>query len=185
MFIKIELERIVIRKFTLNDWEDLSEVGLKYETSKYAKYDHGPWPDSPDVYKGIVESWSKSDDFLAVILKVTNKLIGFISLPRRGNAEFDFGFVFHPDFHGSGYATEGCEAVLKYIFEVFQADRISTGTAKENTPSCELLKRLGFIQVREAITSLRKDEKGNPIEFSALDFTLSREEWVKSQNPEI
>ncbi|MHA2038983.1 MAG: GNAT family N-acetyltransferase [Candidatus Hodarchaeales archaeon] len=179
--IKIELERIIIRNFTPNDWEDLSEVGLKYEASKYAKYDHGPWPDSPGVYKGIVQSWSENDDFLAVILKETNKLIGFISLPKRESAEFDFGFVFHPDYHGSGYATEGCKAVLKHIFEIFKADRINTGTAKENTPSCELLKRLGFIQIGEAITSLRKDEKGNPIDFSALDFTLSREEWAKSQ----
>jgi RimJ/RimL family protein N-acetyltransferase len=184
MLIKIESERIIIRNFTTNDWKDLSEVGLKYEASKYAKYDHGPWPDSPDVYKGIVQSWSENDDFLAVILKENKKLIGFISLPKTGSAEFGFGFVFHPDFHGSGYATEGCEAVLKYIFEVFKADRINTGTAKENTPSCELLRRLGFIQVKEVITSLRKDEEGNPIEFSALDFTLSSEEWGKSQNPE-
>ena len=182
--IIIEEERVVIRNFNPNDWEALSEIGLKYEASKYAKYDNGPWPDSPDIYKGIVKSWSKSDEFLAVILKQNRKLIGFISLPKKGNAEFDFGYVFHPDFHGSGYATEGCEAVIKHIFKVFKADQINTGTAKENAPSYKLLRRLGFIQVRETITSLRKDEDGNPIEFSALEFTLSSEEWVKSQNPE-
>ncbi|MBY8984097.1 MAG: GNAT family N-acetyltransferase [Candidatus Lokiarchaeota archaeon] len=184
MLIKIELERIIIRNFTPNDWEGLSEIGLKYEASEYAKYDHGPWPESPEAYKGIVNSWSKGNDFLAVILKGNNKLIGFISLPKRGNAEFDFGFVFHPDFHGSGYATEGCKAVLKHIFEVFQADRINTGTARENVPSCDLLKRLGFNPVGENIISFRNDEDGNPIEFTGVYFTLLSEEWTKFQNPE-
>jgi len=179
--INIEEERVVIRNFNPNDWEALSEVGLRYEASKYAKYDNGPWPDSPDIYKGIVKSWSKSDEFLAVILKQNRKLIGFISLPKKGNAEFDFGYVFHPDFHGSGYATEGCEAVLKHIFEVFQANLITTGTAKVNTPSSGLLKRLGFVPVGESVLSLRNNKEGKPIEFIGIDFTLSREEWMKFQ----
>lgn len=180
--IKIDTERLIIRNFTPNDWEDLFEVGMKYEESAYAKYDHGPWPDSPDVYKGIVKGWSKSDDYLAVVLKVNQKLIGFISLPKKQNTEinYGFGFVFHPDFHGSGYATESCNAVIKYIFEVLQADQIITGTAKDNTPSCNLLERLGFVPREEAITSLRKDEEGNPIEFIGIEFKLSREEWILS-----
>ena len=37
------------------------------------------------------------------------------------------------------------------------------------------------ITIKEDMISLRKDEKGNPIEFVGIDFTLSREEWIKSQ----
>ncbi|MHA2280671.1 MAG: GNAT family N-acetyltransferase [Promethearchaeota archaeon] len=174
--IELETEQLIIRNFTSSDWKDLFEIGVNYEKSEYAKYDHGPWPDSPEIYKGIVESWSKNDDFLAVVLKRNHNLIGFISLPRKSMRIFDFGFVFHPDYHGSGYATEGCKVVVKHIFEVLKADQINTGTAKENTPSCNLLKLLGFTPIKEDIISFRKDERGKPIEFVGIDFTLSREE---------
>ena len=176
--IDLVTKQLIIRNFRSGDWNDLSVIGLNYEESEYAKFDHGPWPDSPDVYKGIVESWSKTDDFLAVVLKKNHKLIGFISLPKKEKEIFDFGFVFHPDYHGSGYATEGCKVVLKYVFEVLQAEQINTGTAKENTPSCNLLKRLGFTSIRESIISFRKDERGKPIEFVGIDFILSREDWI-------
>lgn len=179
--IELMTEQLIIRNFTSSDWNDLFEIGVNYEESEYAKYDHGPWPDSPEVYKGIVESWSKNDDFLAVVLKENHKLIGFISLPKKEEGIFDFGFVFHPEYHGSGYATEGCKVVLKYVFEILQAKQIKTGTAKDNTPSYNLLKRLCFSPIGEDIISFRKDENGNPIEFVGIDFTLSREGWLKSQ----
>ncbi|KKM93210.1 hypothetical protein LCGC14_1210680 [marine sediment metagenome] len=112
-------------------------------------------------------------------MKGNHNLIGFISLPKKEKGIFDFGFVFHPDYHGSGYATEGCKVVLKHVFEVLQADQINTGTAKDNIPSCNLLKRLGFSPIGEDTISLRKEEKRKPIEFVGIDFTLSREEWIK------
>ncbi len=177
--IALATEQLIIRNFTSVDGDDLFQIGTNYEKSEYAKYDHGPWPDSPEVYKGIVESWSKNDDFLAVILKEKNKMIGFISVPRKSNKTFDFGFVFHPNYHGSAYATEACKVVLKYIFETFQAVQVNTGTAKENSPSCNLLKRLGFTSTGENNVSFRTDEDGNPIEFVALDFMLSREDYLQ------
>ncbi|MCK5343990.1 MAG: GNAT family N-acetyltransferase [Candidatus Heimdallarchaeota archaeon] len=177
--IELTTEQLIIRNFTSKDWDDLFQIGMNYEKSEYAKYDHGPWPDSPEVYKGIVDSWSKNDDFLAVVLKGDKKMIGFISVPRKSNKIFDFGFVFHPDYHGSGYATKACQVVLKHIFDAFQAIQVNTGTAKENIPSCNLLRRLGFTSTGENNVSFRTDEVGNPIEFVALDFVLSREDYIK------
>jgi RimJ/RimL family protein N-acetyltransferase len=175
----LETQQLIIRNFTSVDWNDLFEIGMNYEKSEYAKYDQGPWSDSPEAYKGIVESWSKNDDFLAVVLKGDNKMIGFISVPRKSNKIFDFGFVFHPDYHGSGYATEACKVVLKHIFETFQAVQVNTGTAKENHPSCNLLRRLGFTFTGENKVSFRTDEKGNLIEFVALDFVISKEDYLQ------
>ncbi|MHA1916056.1 MAG: GNAT family N-acetyltransferase [Promethearchaeota archaeon] len=178
--IELETEQLIIRNFTSTDWNDLFGIGMNYEKSEYAKYDQGPWPDSPEVYKGIVKSWSKNDDFLAVTLKENHKLIGFISRPKREKNIFDFGFVFHTDYHGSGFATEACKNVLKHIFEVLQASQIITGTAKDNKPSYNLLKRLGFTFVSESVGSFRTDEKGKPIEFIGLEFKLMREDWLNS-----
>jgi hypothetical protein len=137
--IQLATEQLFIRNFAKDDWKDLFEIGLNYEESEYAKFDHGPWPDSPDVYKGIVESWSKT--------------------------------------------TESCKVILKYVFQVLKAYQINTGTAKNNIPSYNLLKRLGFSPIGEELISFRKDEEGIPIKFVGVEFTISRKDWLESQKP--
>ena len=59
---------------------------------------------------------------------------------------------------------------------VLKAKTITAGTAKINTPSNKLLKRLGFEFVEEKEQAFRKDEKGNPIEFVGLEYILIRKD---------
>ncbi|MCE7741827.1 MAG: GNAT family N-acetyltransferase, partial [Candidatus Heimdallarchaeota archaeon] len=168
--IRLETDRLIIRNFTLDDWEDLAELAMKYEQSELAKYDEGPWPNNLEEYKSIVKNFSEGDDFVAVILKEEKKLIGLIFKAKKEEKRFEFGFNFHSDFHGMGYATESCQAVLDYIFKVLEAEIVTAGTAKINNPSNNLLKRLDFSFVGEKNISFRKDEEGKPIEFVGVDY---------------
>ena len=84
------------------------------------------------------------DDFLAVILKETNKLIGLIFKADKEEGKYEFGYNFNSDYQGRGYATESCRAIFDYLFEVLKAEEITAGTAKINIKSCKLLERLGF-----------------------------------------
>lgn len=180
--IRLETERLIIRNFVLNDWKDIAEIAMKYEQSEYAKYDHGPWPSDLEKYKEIADWFAKGDDFVAVVLKSEIKLIGWIAKAKNEGKEkeFNFGYIFDRDYHGKGYASESCKAVIKYIFEILQAEKIVTGTGKLNEPSNKLLKRLGFVLVGETTQSFRKDSEGNPIEFVGNDYSLSKEEWIKN-----
>ena len=56
------------------------------------------WPDERNQYKGIVEWFSKGDDFLAVILKNRTQLIGFINKSKINDKIYNFGYVFHSEF---------------------------------------------------------------------------------------
>ncbi len=172
--IRLETGRLIVRNFTLDDWEDLAELAMKYEQSELAKYDEGPWPSNLEEYKSIVQNFSEGDDFVAVILKEPKKLIGLIFKAKKEDGRFEFGFNFHSDFHGMGYAIESCQAVLDYIFEVLDAEIVTAGTAKINKPSNNLLRRLGFCLIGEKKISFRKDKEGKPIEFVGLDYSLSR-----------
>ncbi len=172
--IELETDRLIIRNFDPKDWKDLAELAMKYEQTELAKFDAGPWSDELEEYKEIVERFSKEDDFVAVILKENMKLIGLIFKPKKKDDEFEFGFNFHCDFQGKGYATESCKAALNYMFGTLNAEVITAGTAKANEPSNILLKRLGFEFVREKKISFRKDENGKPIEFIGVDYILSR-----------
>jgi RimJ/RimL family protein N-acetyltransferase len=181
--IRLETERLIIRNFTHEDWQRIYEIALDYEKSEYAIYDHGPWPSELEEYKKIAEWFSNGDDFIAVVLKEEEKVIGWIAKGKKEKKEkaYNLGYILHSSFHGKGYATESCKAVMKYIFDELQANEIITGTGKLNIPSNKLLKRLGFKKIGESNQAFRKDEEGNPIEFIGIDYMLSRSEWLRSK----
>jgi len=77
-----------------------------------------------------------------------------------------------------GYATEACRAAMDHLFRRLGADRVVTGTAAANEPSCRLLRRLEMPEVGRHTASSRKTDDGQPIEFEAISFAISREEWA-------
>lgn len=181
-----ETERLVIRNFRQDDWRDVQEMALQYEASEYAAYDH-PWPTAEEQVRGATEWFASGDEFLAVCLKSTGKLIGLVSLNRRedcAEVTFDLGYVFNFDYHGQGYATEACQALVDHAFADLGAQRLSTGTAAVNGPSCRLLERLGLKPGEQSKGSLRKDANGQPIEFVGVAYAMSREDWRRSR-PEV
>jgi ribosomal-protein-alanine N-acetyltransferase len=175
----IETDRLAIRNFDVGDWEDLHRMIVQYQASEVAKYDH-QWPTSAEEIRGVAEWFASGDSYLAVCLKGTGEFIGFISLNRREeeDLEFGLGYVFNPDYWGQGYATEGCGAVMDYAFGQLGADRVTTGTAAANERSCRLLRRLSMRETGQSTGSFWKTPDGEPIEFLALSFALSRDEWL-------
>jgi RimJ/RimL family protein N-acetyltransferase len=102
------------------------------------------------------------DDFLCVVLKESNTVIGLLAIERRTEGvdhARNLGYIFHPAHQGRGYATEGCRAAMRHVFEQIGADAIHTGTHPENQASVRLLTRLGLKRVNEG------------------EWTLSRAEW--------
>ena len=174
--IRLETERLIIRNFTSEDWEDLAELGIRYEQTELAKYDDGPWPEDPEKYKEITRNFEKGDRFVAVILKENNKLIGLIVKTKKSGNDFEFGYNFHTDYQGRGYASESCKVILDYMFDTLNAELVTAGTAKVNEASNKLLKRLGFKREGEKKISFRKDDEGNPVEFIGVDYILSKKE---------
>jgi RimJ/RimL family protein N-acetyltransferase len=109
-------------------------------------------------------SWfAKGDEYLAVCVKATGKLIGLLAIDRRKDQEtpvHNLGYVFHPGYQGKGYATEACRAGMDYVFAQLKADRILTGTHPDNESSVRLLRRLGLSEI------------------GGGEWAISREEWL-------
>lgn len=175
----IETERLLIRNFRPEDAEALREVIVEKEASEYAVYDH-EWPTSLGAIRGIVEWFAQEDEFLAVCLKDSGDLIGFLALNPGDDEraqEYNLGYCLHPAHQGKGYATEGSRALLAHAFTRLRARRVVSGTAAANTPSVRLLERLGFRVVGESEGHFRDTPAGESITFPGLDFALTREEW--------
>ncbi len=158
--IKLDTDRLTIRNFLDDDWQDLQDAVVQYQATEWAKLED-PWPTATEEVKGMTKFFASGNNYLAVTLKDTGKLIGLIAIePRQGQTEpvHNLGYVFHPGYSGKGYATEGCLAVMAYLFEDVGISAILTGTRPENTPSVRLLERLGIPPIGNGEYRLTKEE---------------------------
>ena len=182
--ISLETDRLVIRNFSPDDWQDLQDMSTHYSASEYAQYDH-KWPTATEDIKGAAEWFASGDRFHAVCLRETGKLIGLISLypGKEDQSIFSLGYIFHPTYHGQGYGSEGCRAVLNHAFCELGAQQVNSSTAQVNLPSCALLKALGFSETGRIMASLQETPEGEPIEFTALTFSLTKSKWQHHPPP--
>jgi len=179
-------ERLEVRNFTVDDAPALREMILQYQASEYAAYDHA-WPTSVDEIRNVAEWFASGDAFLAVCLRESGKLIGYVALNPAEDADgqdlqpsrvYGLGYCFSFDYHGRGYATEACRAALGRAFDELGSDSVTAGTAAANAPSCSLGARLGFRRVEERTASFRSAADGTPIEFLAYIFAIDRADWT-------
>lgn len=105
-----------------------------------------------------------SDEFYAIELKDTGKVIGNIYCGKRDFEAREVGYIMNKKYQRSGYASEALYAVMCECFEA-GIHRIFAECDPRNTCSWKLLEKVGM--VREAFFQkniyFHKDEKGNPI----------------------
>jgi len=174
-----ETERLILRNFHPDDWADLHRIISWYMSSELAQYDY-QWPTAEAEIQKITEWFASGDSHLAVCLKMGRQLIGFVALnPEMAVDEkvYNLGYVFHFNYHGRGYASEGCMAALSYASEENQAARMISGTAAANSASGRLLGRLGFRMTSQNLMSFKVGVDGRPIEFTGCSYELSGEDW--------
>lgn len=83
---------------------------------------------------------------LAVDLARNDTLIGEISLILQNEAagQAELGWIFDPQYHGQGYATEAAAAVLDLAFHEAGLHRVYARCDVRNVPSWRLMQRLGM-----------------------------------------
>jgi [ribosomal protein S5]-alanine N-acetyltransferase len=182
--IDIKTKRLEIRKFAIDNWRDLQEIFIDFESSEYAIYDH-QLPTTDNKVKEIADRFAKGNKFLAVCELNNNKVIGYVCFNGENDKELDLGYCFNSLYQGKGFATEACISVINYAFNTLQVERLTAGTANLNYPSCRVLNRLGFSIKSESIHSCRKTTEGNPIEFVGSLFLLEKDEWMKKDYSHI
>lgn len=174
----LETERLILRRFTSEDWKDLYEYLSKEEVVKYEPYEVF----NEDQCREEAEYRSSQEAFWAVCLKENNKLIGNVYFQEQEPKEFltwEIGYVFNSEYQGKGYATEACKRVLKYGFYVLGAHRVIGMCNPENSSSWRLLERL-FMR-REGYFKkpafFKKSNEGKPIWHDCYQYSILDEEF--------
>lgn len=135
-----QTERLTVRKFSPDDWEDLAEILTDPEVTYFEPYE--TFTKEACVQEAF--NFSKSDEFFAVVLN--EKVIGKIYFSDRQGGKFEVGYTFNKAFQGKGFAFESVGGMIKYAFDKMGVQQIIAQIDPRNTKSINLVERLGLLK---------------------------------------
>lgn len=143
----LETERLILRKMTQSDYNDLCKI-LQDEEVMYAY--EGAFTDQ-EVKDWIDRQINRyqEDGFglYAVILKENGKLIGQCGLTMQdipNDRVVEVGYLFQKKYWHKGYATEAAKACKEYAFNVLKVKEIFSIIRDTNLASQNVAKRNGM-----------------------------------------
>ena len=179
----LQTDRLLLRPYADEDLDALHDLERRAETARYLY-------NEPLTREGAVALLERrrtmvaidgaSDDLaLVVALKGTGQLIGHVMLKRtsRDHRQGEIGYVFHPDHHGRGYATEAAGLLMRLGFEELGLHRIVGRLDARNAASAAVLERLGMR--REA--NFRENELVKGEWVDELVYAILAGDWRERQ----
>ncbi len=170
----IETSRLVLRNFRKADAGDL----LAYLREPRASCFLSLKLESVSAAEAEAEKRGKNDEYIAVCLKDSDKLIGDVfAMPEEDT--FAVGWNFAADFGGAGYASEATRVLFAYLFTVKQARRLYAYVEDHNKASQRLCERLGMRKegLFEEFVSFKRDADGIPIYENTMQYAILRKLW--------
>ena len=170
---EIHTERLVLRKFRPCDYDDLFEFLHQLQDNEFEGYPEITYKRTKEHLEYRIET----EEFFAVVLKETGKVIGNIYF---GNREFntkETGYIINKDYQRKGYALEALSAVISHAFSA-GVHRIYAECDPRNECSWKLLEKAGFrreAHFRQNIYFL-KDEHGNPIWKDTYVYAMTKDD---------
>lgn len=146
--IHFESERLIIRLAEPEDAEDIFSYRSDFDENKY----QGWFPDSVEEVRDYIKNMPKVMDVadvcfqFVIILASENRLIGDMGIifTNHNNMQAEIGCTLHKEYQRKGYATEALKAMVGFLFETLNKYRIIASIDPRNTPSIQLIERLGF-----------------------------------------
>ena len=160
MNLVLETERIILRPLELSDAGAFFAMNDNPNVSKYLRIPLKSKEETEKYIQKIINEYQQNGiGRFAVILKATNKLIGFSGLKFRPNEEngykeiYDLGYRFAEEHWRKGYATEAAQAWLHYGFDEMKLPVIYACAVTDNIGSNTVLRKLGFQFTNEYIAN--------------------------------
>lgn len=181
----IECKDIVLREYIVEDLDPIYNITLQPEIAEFLP----DWVSTREQRKEWLTKYeiNENREFfksvpnigtnilrLAVILKETNKLIGWITSGLKEGVPApnrEVGYGISRDYTCKGYATQAVQGLTKYLFENTDLEVLNAVALTYNTPSNKVIQKCGFKLV------------GN-LDLENQDFyyyKLTKSEWENSR----
>ncbi len=175
----VETERLRLRPFSRGDVDAVFAYRSRDDVTRWLV-------DTPMSREAVAEAvqarvgqftWSGDGDkiFLAAERRDDNSMIGEVSLILRSaeHRQAEIGYIFNPEAHGRGFATEAGRALLALAFDSAGVHRVYARCHALNDSSRRVMERLGMR--REAHFREHVLVKGQWDE--ELVYALLEDEW--------
>ena len=143
---RIVTERLILRKFMINDAEDIYVWASNSDVVKYLSYyPHKSLQDSYDILKLWIDSYSKENAYNWAI-EYQGNCIGNISVVAQEENGYicHLGWQIDEPYWNNGIVTEAAKAVVDYLFEEIGCDRISSAYDTRNVGSGKVMQKIGM-----------------------------------------
>jgi RimJ/RimL family protein N-acetyltransferase len=144
----ITTERLTLRSYTLDDLDDLYAMQSREDITRYLYWNVRTRAEVAEVLRQrtSMDALREEGDILVLAADLGGTVIGDVNLCWRSqeHRQGEFGFVFHPDHHGHGYAGEAAVEMLRLGFEGLNLHRIIGRTDGRNKASARLMEKLGL-----------------------------------------
>jgi RimJ/RimL family protein N-acetyltransferase len=181
----VETMRLTLRPFTPGDFDDLYAYQSRPDVARYLHWDAR---DHSQVREALVRqcdetSLSAEGDWLtfAVVWREAGKVVGEVGLKLISweDRQGEIGFVFNPDYHGRGLATEAAEFMFMLGFDIIRWHRIIGSCDARNHPSARLMERIGMRQEACFVhNQIVKGQWADELVYASLDH-----EWRERKPP--
>lgn len=149
---EITTERLKLRSYKKEDWEQVHIYGSNADFSKYEIW--GP-NSVEDTHKFIAEMLEQSKSNprykfdLAVCLKKNDLLIGGCGIRRETESSqvANLGWAINPEFQNKGFATEAARALIDFGFNELKLAVIYATCDTRNIPSFKVMEKIGMQKV--------------------------------------
>ena len=183
MHVFLETERLILRRFTADDVDNLVELDSDPDVMHYITGGRGTSRAEieVDVLPAFLAYYERFPGygFWAVIEKATGDFLGWFhlrpALHDGSPTEPELGYRLRRSAWGKGYASEGARALVRVAFQELGADRVFAETMMVNTASRRVMENAGLRLVRTFHADWPDKIEGD--EHGDVEYALTRAEW--------
>jgi RimJ/RimL family protein N-acetyltransferase len=187
MTIRLETSRLLLRRFTEADVDNLASLHGDPEVMRYID-DGRPVPRAvveDETLPAILREYDELPDGLgrfAAVRRSTGDFVGAFSLRPANSVGLDggteLGYRMLPAHWGHGHASEGARALVDSAFADLGVDRVVATTMTVNVGSRRVLEKAGLRLVRTFFVEWPEYMPG--AEHGDVVYELTHEDWAAS-----
>jgi len=186
MQVFLETQRLVLRRFTPADVDDLVRLDADPEVMRFVtggiptareEMEHEVLPAFLDYYRRY-----PGFGFWAAIEKSAGEFLGWFHFRPRPDAapgEVELGYRLRRSAWGRGYATEGSRALIRKGFAEFGVQRVTAEAMAVNLASRRVMEKAGLSLVRTFLQPWPYPVEGQ--ESGVVEYALTRAAWEQQQ----
>jgi RimJ/RimL family protein N-acetyltransferase len=183
--IFVETDRLMLRRFTVADVDDLYELDSDPQVMRFLTNGKPTAYDAirDEVLPGLLEEYRRSPRHgrWAAIERSNGEFLGWfaLALPAgRDPDEAELGYRLRRSAWGKGYATEGSRALVHRAFAELGLRRVYAETMAVNLASRRVLEKAGLRHLRTF--HLTFDDPIPGTEHGEVEYALTRAEWERA-----